>query len=229
MNILQFDELLCCSEILSSSFAAAAYLTQHPLQPDQIAYVIGQQGICDELSLAGIPFIGGPSDNDKVVDLSADGILKHDPSVGAVVVGFDPHISYYKIQYAQLCIAENPGCLFIATNLDATAHLTHAQEWAEAGAMVGAIKGCTGVEPILVGKPAPLLLDHIATVCGSQRARMCMVGDRLDTDMLFGQRNGLQTVLTLSGVTTHAALHSEGNSVMPDYYVDSIRDFFPAS
>lgn len=36
--------------------------------------------------------------------------------VGAVVVGFDRNINYYKIQMATLCIRENPGCLFIATN-----------------------------------------------------------------------------------------------------------------
>ena len=58
-----------------------------------------------------------------------------------MVVGFDRHINYYKIQTAQLCISENPGCLFIATNLDAKTHLTDAQEWAGNGAMVGAIKG----------------------------------------------------------------------------------------
>ena len=40
-----------------------------------------------------------------------------------------------------LCISENPGCHFIATNLDAKTHLTDAQEWAGNGAMVGAIKG----------------------------------------------------------------------------------------
>ncbi len=56
-------------------------------------------------------------------------------------MGFDKNINYYKIQYACLCIRENPGCLFIATNLDAVTHLTDAQEWAGNGAMVGAIKG----------------------------------------------------------------------------------------
>lgn len=61
--------------------------------------------------------------------------------VGAVVVGFDRHINYHKIQYATLCISENPGCHFIATNLDAKTHLTDAQEWAGNGSMVGAIKG----------------------------------------------------------------------------------------
>lgn len=45
----------------------------------------------------------------------------------AVVVGFDRMINYYKIQYAQLCINENSGCEFIATNLDAVTHLTDAQ------------------------------------------------------------------------------------------------------
>jgi ribonucleotide monophosphatase NagD (HAD superfamily) len=47
--------------------------------------------------------------------------------VGAVVVGFDRYLNYYKIQYATLCIRENPGCLFIATNRDAVTHLTDAQ------------------------------------------------------------------------------------------------------
>lgn len=58
-----------------------------------------------------------------------------------MVVGFDRNINYYKIQYATLCIRENPGCLFLATNLDAVTHLTDAQEWAGNGSMVGAIKG----------------------------------------------------------------------------------------
>jgi len=65
----------------------------------------------------------------------------HLTQVGAVVVGFDRRINYHKIQTATLCIRENPGCHFIATNLDAVTHLTDAQEWAGNGAMVGAIKG----------------------------------------------------------------------------------------
>ena len=40
-----------------------------------------------------------------------------DPDVGAVVVGFDRWINYYKIQYAQLCINEIPGCQVTRTLL----------------------------------------------------------------------------------------------------------------
>ena len=55
---------------------------------------------------------------------------------------------------------------------------------------------------------------------------MCMIGDRLDTDIEFGKAHGLNTVLVLSGVTAHhqldllvkrSALH------VPDYVCDSIQ------
>jgi len=32
-------------------------------------------------------------------------------------------------RYGTLCIRENPGCLFIATNCDAVGHMTPSQEW----------------------------------------------------------------------------------------------------
>jgi phosphoglycolate phosphatase len=38
--------------------------------------------------------------------------------------------SIYFLRYGTLCIRENPGCLFLATNRDAVTHLTDAQEWA---------------------------------------------------------------------------------------------------
>ena len=74
----------------------------------------------------------------------------------------DPNINYYKLQYATLCIRENNDCKFIATNTDAVTHLTSAQEWAGGGAMVGAIKGSTRKEPVVVGKPANFMLKNIA-------------------------------------------------------------------
>ena len=35
--------------------------------------------------------------------------------------------------------------------------------------MVGAIKGCTGVEPTIVGKPSPLMIDYIVDKYGVER------------------------------------------------------------
>jgi len=226
----KFDSLglndVPAEEIFSSSFAAAAYLEQTKFRESgKKVYVIGEVGICQELDLINVPYIGGPDDATKQPDMGPGGKLEIDEDVGAVVVGFDRTINYYKIQYAQLAINEN-NAEFIATNLDAVTHLTDAQEWAGNGSMVGAIKGCTGQEPTVVGKPSPLMIDYMEQKFGFDRSRICMVGDRLDTDVLFGTDNGLQSLLVLSGVTTEEKLLSEENTIIPDFYADTINDFF---
>ena len=138
-------------------FAAAAYLEQTKFKDTgKKVYIIGEKGISEELDLVGVPWLGGEGDAGKQADMGSGGKVDFDHDVGAVIVGFDRHINYYKLQYAQLCLNELPGCEFIATNLDRVTHLTHAQEWAGGGTMVAAVSGCTGREPTLVGKPAPL-------------------------------------------------------------------------
>lgn len=59
--------------------------------------------------------------------------------------------------------------------------------------------GSTKREPTVVGKPAEFMLANIAHNFGLERNQICMVGDRLDTDIQFGQDGGLSTLLVLSG------------------------------
>ena len=87
---------------------------------------MARQGILEELDGVGIAHLGGEADADKTVTLASGQLMEHDKDVAAVVVGFDRNVNYYKIQYATLCIRENPGCEFIATNTDAVTHLTDA-------------------------------------------------------------------------------------------------------
>jgi len=51
----------------------------------------------------------------------------------------------------------------------------------------------------VVGKPEEFMLANIAEACGLRRDQICMVGDRLDTDIQFGRDGGLTTMLVLSG------------------------------
>jgi phosphoglycolate phosphatase len=215
---------ISAEEIYSSSYAAAAYLQSIDFPQDKKVYIIGDVGIQEELDLLGIAHTGGPADNDKKVELKPGYAMPFDRDVGAVVVGHDRNINYHKIQYATLCIRENSGCHFIATNLDAVTHLTDAQEWAGNGAMVGAIKGSTKREPTVVGKPEEFMLANIADSCGLRRDQICMVGDRLDTDIQFGRDGGLTTMLVLSGVTTEAELLGPENTVHPDLYTAQLPD-----
>jgi phosphoglycolate phosphatase len=215
------------SEILSSSFAAASYLADLNFSRNgKKVYVIGEKGICDELRLANIPFLGGSADSEKRINHSLNEEVTIDSTVGAVVVGLDREINYYKLQYAQLCL-QNPSTLFIATNEDATAHCTRDQEWAAGGTMVSALKGCSKRQPIVVGKPSSYLLDYLVREHSLRPDEMCMVGDRLDTDILFGQNTGLKTLLVMSGVTTVETLTSASNTIIPSHTLDSLGHLSP--
>ncbi|KVI07506.1 HAD-like domain-containing protein [Cynara cardunculus var. scolymus] len=153
------------------------------LREQERIYVIGEEGILIELELAGFSYLGGPEDGGKKIELKPGYMMEHDKDVGAVVVGFDRYFNYYKVQYGTLCVRENPGCLFLATNRDAVTHLTDAQEWA-----------------VVVGKPSTFMMDYLANKFSITKSQICMVGDRLDTDILFGQNGGCKTLLVLSGM-----------------------------
>ncbi|KAJ8761052.1 hypothetical protein K2173_025759 [Erythroxylum novogranatense] len=211
-------------EIFTSSFAAAMHLKINNFPQQKKVYVIGGEGILEELQFAGYTGLGGPEDGEKRADLKSDCLFEHDKSVGAVVVGLDPSINYYKLQYATLCIRENPGCLFVATNRDAVGHMTDLQEWPGAGCMVAAVCAATEKEPIVVGKPSTFMMEFLLQKFDINTSEMCMVGDRLDTDILFGQNAGCQTLLVLSGVTTLSALQGPSNNIKPDYYTSQVSD-----
>lgn len=54
---------------------------------------------------------------------------------------------------------------------------------------------------------------------------MIMVGDRLNTDILFGVRGGISTLLVLTGVNQRADFEKESPVAVPTYVVDSLGDF----
>lgn len=49
--------------------------------------MVGEVGICEELDLVGIPYIGGPEDKGKVIELTSGFYLEHDKDVRASPAG----------------------------------------------------------------------------------------------------------------------------------------------
>jgi HAD superfamily hydrolase (TIGR01450 family) len=122
----------------------------------------------------------------------------------AVIQGFDPSVGWQHL--AQAAFAIRSGACWVATNTDLT--IPRAEGIAPGnGALVEAVSRATGTAPVAAGKPEPLLFRMADERLGGRRP--LVVGDRLDTDILGGNRAGFETALVLTGIddshTTQAA------------------------
>ncbi len=140
-----------------------------------------------------------------------------------VVLGFDKTFTWEKFDSA--CRHLRRGVTFIATHPDLNCPLPGHDLQPDCGALAAALTAATSVSPIIIGKPEPHLYRSIQQRFEISAAELAMVGDRLETDIAAGPRNGIFTVLVLTGVTTRAqAGHA---ALRPDLMLETCLDLIP--
>lgn len=118
----------------------------------------------------------------------------------AVVVGICRSFTYEMMSAAMQAI--RAGACFIATNRDATYPREGGRFEPGAGSIVAAIEACSGVSPFVVGKPEPAMILTLLATFGVEPHETVVVGDRIDTDVVAGQRARCHTWVVLTGVAT---------------------------
>ena len=224
--------------MFSSSFAAATYIKQvlKPQAPRNKVFVIGEKGVEDELRAAGLPYAGGTDHAVHRLDTSAeeeegiaDGRLL-DPNVSVVLCSIDRYVNYRKLAMALAYIKR--GAVFLATNSDTTLPAGRTPQAVLPGSMCcwGGLTRALDQVPVSLGKPNASLMDVIeAAVPAIDRARTCMVGDRLNTDIRFVHTAGLGGGLAvLTGVSKETEVLAAEPQEMPDVYVSRLSDLLPA-
>lgn len=81
---------------------------------------------------------------------------------------------------------------------------------------------------MVCGKPSQLLLDYAVDEFKiKDRSRVCMVGDRLDTDIMMGNKGGIQTLCVLTGVANHKMLQElKEEDKIPHNVIQSFGDIY---
>jgi HAD superfamily hydrolase (TIGR01457 family) len=140
------------------------------------------------------------------------------------VLGFDTTLTYAKLW--KLCDLVRAGIPYIATHPDFNCP-TEDGFMPDIGAMIAFVRASTGREPdLVVGKPNRLLAEKAAERVGIPLASMCMIGDRLYTDIALGAAAGIPSILVLSGETTIEDV--EKSEHRPDYIfrdLGAVADF----
>ncbi|KAI1183926.1 4-nitrophenylphosphatase-like protein [Nemania serpens] len=216
-------------EVFASAYSAAIYISRilRLPGPRNKVFVLGESGIEQELRTENVPFVGG-TDPSLRRDMTpadfaglADGSLL-DPDVGIVLAGLDFHVNYLKLSTAFQYLRR--GAVFLATNLDSTLPMSRTF-FPGAGSISIPLVHMTGREPTALGKPSQAMMDAIEGKFHLDRARTCMVGDRLNTDVQFGIEGGLGgTLAVLTGVSKKEDWEAEDAAFVPAYYVDTLSD-----
>lgn len=141
-----------------------------------------------------------------------------DPTEADVVIaGLDFDLTYEKMTRAVAAI--EAGSRYIATNADDRLPTENGYQ-PGAGACIAGITVASRTQPVIVGKPEPLMMRKAAESMGCDAADVVMVGDRLDTDILAAQRAGMMTALVLTGLT-HRDMLIE-SEILPDYVLPDL-------
>jgi 4-nitrophenyl phosphatase len=184
------------SAIFTSGKATAQYLLK--LRPAGASvFAIGMAGLLEPLGAAGFW-------SDEV-----------NPEY--VCVGLDRSLSYEKL--ARACRAIRAGAVFVGTNPDRTLPTEEGLVPGN-GSILAALVACTDVQPIIIGKPEPTMLYLAMETLGVSPEETAVIGDRLDTDILAGQRASITTILVLTGVSTED--EARGAEIPPDVIVPDL-------
>jgi 4-nitrophenyl phosphatase len=177
-------------EILTSSMATARYLKE-TLPPDKKrVFVIGEEGLKQPLRDQGF----------ELTDLYE--VAQPDKGLTGpdiVVSGLDRTLTWDKLATATIAI--KAGAFFYATNADTTLP-TELGEVMGNGGTIAALEAATGVSPISIGKPQPILYQQAFDILGSDKANTVAIGDRLDTDILGAVNAGMRSLMVLTGVSS---------------------------
>lgn len=184
-------------EIITSGWATAQYLAENNILD---VFAIATEGFISELEALGIR-------------------TKNDVSCQAVVAGYNENTDFAQIQQAIRHLEK--GARFIATNADQSFPGRNGHCIAT-GAIVEMIRMISGKQPLIIGKPYPYIFSIVfrRVVPG---ARMVMIGDSLETDILGAHQQGIDAILLSKD---KLRFPSKYDYRIPDKVVPNLLDLF---
>lgn len=197
-------------EVMTSGYATSLYFKENN-HLGKCVYVVGESGLEHELESAGM-------------EISKNG---SSGKIDFVVAGIDREFTYEKLTHAQQAILN--GATFIATNRDSTFPVENNVVIPGGGAIVSAIETASGVKPYVIGKPWTYALEKILESAKSTPEESIMVGDRLETDIMLGNRMGMVTVLITTGVATRYDGEHAADEMKPSRIIDDLSELLDES
>ena len=187
------------SQVIGSAFATGEWLTENAA-PGARVLIVGEEGLEREIHHRGFT------------------LVKQAPA-DYVIVGIDFNLTYERLKWAALAIRQNAK--FIGTNADRT-YPSEEGIVPGNGSILAFLEAATGVQPLIIGKPQPAIMNIALSRFDVPPQHVAMVGDRLNTDALGAHRAGMISIFLRGGVTSDA--ERIASPVKPDHVFHDLDD-----
>lgn len=188
-------------EIVTAAYLSAVYLRE--ISPKPTVFVVGEPALTAELQDLGVATTDRPDD------------------ATCVLVGMDMQFDYAKLHKAMKAV--RGGAQMVAANPDPYCPVD-GDVIPDTGSLVQAIEAASCAKAAaVIGKPSEYYASRVLESTGLKSERCLMIGDRLETDILFGRLHRMHTALVLTGVTTEREL--EHSTIRPDYVWRTMEQF----
>ena len=212
---LRSGNITCSKEqIITASYATALYLRKRfPLNTKIL--VIGEKGLREEIKKQGF----------KVFD-AARTSFPAAKQCGVLAVGLDRRFNFNLLTLGQRVLL-NPKVIFIAANIDSS-WPTDQGILPGTGAMVAALEAASQRKvQSIIGKPEMPIFKEALKSARFKASECFVVGDRLEIDILCGNRLGMFTILVLTGVSTLAQAKKAVGQYRPKAILNDLSELVP--
>lgn len=163
-------------------------------------YAIAEEKFINKIESLGLKY----SENSGDIDL--------------VLVTLDRNINDDKIRIAENALKN--GAHFLAANIDRTCPVESNSEIIDAGITIEKLENLTGKKlENHFGKPSKFMFEELQKKLDGQNDKCLLIGDRLETDILMGNKYGIDTAWVKTGVRYS---NEEIVAFKPTYILDSI-------
>lgn len=183
--------------IFSSGYVASKYFEEKGIKE---VYIIGEHGLISDLSHAGIK-----------VSESADN----------VVLSIDRNFNLSKLKHAADLI--NKGAEVYTTGISKYFRAGTEMYPAEAP-IIKAVEALTGKMPIHLGKPSDIFKARLSEDLTLFPEDVLMIGDDLNEDIVFANKCGFKSALTLTGNTSDESSKEATGLKKPGAIIRSLKE-----
>lgn len=183
--------------VFTSASATVRYLSER--YRGARVFLVATAAVTEEFIAAGVDVVGEGPD--------------------VCVLAYDTELTFAKIKRLDYFLQR--GVPFLATHPDDVCPTSYGS-MPDVGSFLAMLGRSSGRTATVIGKPMPLMGEYLSKLTGAPPSKMCMVGDRMHTDIRFANVCGMRSVLVLSGETTRESMKNFPDS--PDLILEDLNE-----